>query len=199
MAGLLGSGAGRVRGGAGEQPPTDAAGGLAKLSGQTAQVYGETRYAAQSWSHRRRVIIKAEGGRLPGRDPKCNPRCVVTNVADAPATVYALYGQRGDMENRLKELHHGLALDRTSCSQFWANQFRVLLTAAAYVLLQELRRRAQGTDCADAQVSTLRERLLKLAVWVEGSVRRLVRHRPRTAPWGATWRRLAVVVGALPG
>ena len=171
--------------------------GLSKFSGRMEHVYGETLYAAQSWSHRRRVIIKAEVVRLPGRDPTCNPRFVVTNVAEAPATVYALYCQRGDMETRLKELHEGLALDRTSCSRFWANQFRVLLTAAAYVLLQELRRRAQGTTCADAPVSTLRARLLKLAVWVECSVRRLVLHLPRTAPWSATWQRLAV--GATPG
>jgi len=173
--------------------------GLSKYSGRTEHVYGETLYAARSWSHRRRVIIKAEVVRLPGRDPKCNPRFVVTNLREAPATGYAVYCQRGDMENRLKELHEGLALDRTSCSRFWANQFRVLLTAAAYVLLQELRRRAHGTTCATAQVLTLRERLLKLAVWVERSVRRLVLHLPTTAPWGATWCRVALAAGALPG
>lgn len=170
-----------------------------KASGRTEHVYGETRYAARSWSHRRRVIIKAEVVRLPGREAKCNPRFVVTNLRDAPATVYAGDCQRGDAENRLKELHDGLALGRTSCARFWANQFRVLLTAAAYVLLQELRRCAQGTDCARAQVATLRDRLLKLAVWVERSVRRIVLHLPRTAPWAATWRRLAVAVGASPG
>ena len=173
--------------------------GLSKYSGRTEHVYGETLYAARSWAHRRRVIIKAEVVRLPGRDPKCNPRFVVTNLRETPAAVYAVYCQRGDMENRLKELHEGLALDRTSCSRFWANQFRVLLTTAAYVLLQELRQRAQGTECATAQITTLRERLLKLAVWIERSVRRLVLHLPRTAPWGATWRRLAVALGAVPG
>ena len=173
--------------------------GLSKYSGHTEHVYGDTLYAAGSWSRRRRVIIKAEVVRLPGRDPQCNPRFVVTNLGDTPATVYALYCQRGEMENRLKELHNGLALGRTSCSQFWANQFRVLLTTAAYVLLQELRRRAQGTACASVQVSTLRERLLKLAVWVDRSVRRLVMHLPQCAPWGDTWRRVAVAVGATPG
>src|ERR1035441_9750614 len=55
-----------------------------------------------------------------------------------------------------------LQVDRTSCSDFWVNQFRVLLTAAAYVLMQELRLRAARTNCARAQVWTLRERLLKL-------------------------------------
>ncbi|MDI3462188.1 MAG: hypothetical protein OJF50_006102 [Nitrospira sp.] len=173
--------------------------GLSKYSGHTEHVFGETLYAARSWSHRRRVIIKAEVVRLPGRDPRCNPRFVVTNLREAPAAVYAVYCQRGDMENRLKELHDGLALGRTSCSQFWANQFRVLLTTAAYVLLQELRRQAQGTACATAQVATLRERLLKLAVWVERSVRRLVLHLPQCAPWGDTWRRVAVAVGATAG
>jgi hypothetical protein len=120
--------------------------------------------------------------RLPERDPNCNPRFVVTNLRETPAAVYAVYGQRGDRENRLKELHHGLALDRTSCSRFWANQFHALLTAAAYVLLQTLRQKTHGTDCATAQVSTLRERLFKLAVWVERLVRRIVLHLPSSAP-----------------
>jgi hypothetical protein len=173
--------------------------GLSKYSGHTEHVYGDTRYAARSWSHRRRVIIKAEVIRLPGHDPKCNPRFVVTNLDDSPARVYTIYCQRGDVENRFKELHDGLALGRTSCTQFWANQFRVLLTVAADVLLQELRRRAQGTVCATAQVSTLRERLLKLAVWVERSVRRFVLHLPQFAPWSNAWCRVAVAVGATPG
>ena len=172
--------------------------GLSKFSGRTEHVSGETCYAARSWSRRRRVIIKAEVVRLPGREPRCNPRFVVTNLQESPAAVYAVYCQRGDVENRLKELHEGLALGRTSCSRFWANQFRVLLTAAAYVLLQDLRRQAQGTAYATAQVATLRERLLKLAVWVEGSVRRLVLHLPRFAPWGAAWRQVASAVGAVP-
>jgi hypothetical protein len=144
------------------------------------------------------VIIKADVIRLPGRDPKCNPRFVVTNLREAPAAVDTVYCQRGDMENRLKELPDGLALGRTSCTRFWANPCRVLLTAAAYVLLQELRRQAQSTVCANAQVSTLRERLLKLAVWVERSVRRLVLHLPQCAPWGDTGRRVAIAVGATP-
>ena len=167
-----------------------------KASGRTEHLYGETRYAAKKWSRKRRIIMKAEVVRHPGRDPKNNPRFVVTNLPDAPQTVYAIYCQRGDMENRLKELHHGLEMDRTSCSRFLANQFRVLLTMAAYILFQELRRRAQGTVCADAQVTTLRERLIKLAVWVERSVRRIVLHLPTAFPWLRTWRQLARAVGA---
>ena len=168
-----------------------------KATGQTEHLYGETRYAAKTWKRRRRVIIKAEVVRHPGRDPKNNPRFVVTNLPGAPQTIYEqIYCQRGDVENRLKELHHGLELDRTSCSRFLANQFRVLLTLAAYLLFQELQRRARGTACADAQVTTLRERLIKLAVWVERSVRRIVLHLPTSFPWRRTWRQLARAAGA---
>jgi len=169
---------------------------LSRASGRTEHLYGETRYAARTWKRKRRVIIKAEVVRHPGRTPKNNPRFVVTNRPDDPEAVYQLYCQRGDVENRLKELHHGLELDRTSCSRFLANQLRVLLTLAAYILFQELRRRAAGTVCADAQVTTLRERLLKLAVWVERSVRRIVLHLPMTFPWLRTWRQIARAVGA---
>ena len=169
---------------------------LSKATGRTAHLYGETRYAARKWKRKRRVIIKAEVVRHPGRDPKNNPRFVMTNLMDEPEAVYQFYCGRGDVENRLKELHHGLEMDRTSCEHFLANQFRVLLTLAAYVLFQELRRRAAGTTCADAQVTTLRERLLKLAVRVERSVRRIVLHLPDTFPWLSTWRRIARAVGA---
>jgi hypothetical protein len=169
-----------------------------RASGQTEHLYGETRYAANSWKRKRRVIIKAEVVRHPGRTPKNNPRFVVTNLPHTPARVYAISCQRGDLENRLKELHHGLEMDRTSCSRFWPNQLRVLLALAAYVLLQELRRRAGGTTCADAQVSTLRERLIKLAARVERSVRRIVLHLPRHFPWLSDWRHIAHAVGARP-
>src|SRR3970282_2168973 len=153
----------------------------ARATGETAHLFGETRYAAKSWDQPRRVFIKAEVVRHPGRDPKNNPRFVVTNLTGSPKAVYAFYCARGDMENRLKELHHGLELDRTSCSRFLANQFRVLLTAAAYVLFQELQRRAHGTACAGAQVTTLRDRLLKVAVGVECACARGRLHSPPRA------------------
>jgi hypothetical protein len=171
---------------------------LSKASGQTEHLYGETRYAARKWKRKRRVIIKAEVVRHPGRPPKNNPRFVITNLPDAPEAVYQIYCGRGDMENRLKELHHGLEMDRTSCHRFMANQFRFLLTAAAYILFQSLQTHAQGTACAGAQVSTLRERLIKLAAWVERSVRRIVLHLPTTYPWLTTWRQIALRVGAAP-
>lgn len=98
------------------------------------------------------MIIKAEVVRHPGRDPKDNPRFVVTNLSQTPKWIYEkIYCQRGDAENRIKELQLGLEMDRTSCSSSWANQLRVLLTTAAFVLMQELRLRVARTACARAR------------------------------------------------
>ncbi len=171
-----------------------------QVTGETEHLYGECRYAARSWPHRRRVIIKAEVVRHLGRDPKDNPRFVITNLSQNPQWVYErVYCQRGEIENRIKELHHGLEIDRTSCSRFWANQFRVLMTAAAYVLMQELRLRAAGTVCDRAQVGTLRERLLKIGVRIEASVRRIVLHLPASFPYRRTWNHVACALGARAG
>lgn len=172
---------------------------LSRESGETAHLYGETRYAAGTWEQRRRVIIKAEVVRHPGRAPKDNPRFVVTNLKHSPRHLYeAIYCARGDVENRIKELHHGLEIDRTSCSRFLANQLRGLLTAAAYVLYQELRLRAACTALRSAQVNTLREQLMKLGAWVESSVRRIVLHLPATCLHRHDWQIIAHNLGAAP-
>jgi len=172
---------------------------LSRQSGETEHVYGEASYAARTWHQARRVILKAEVVRHADKPPKDNPRFVITNLQQSPQWIYEqVYCQRGDIENRIKELHD-LQIDRTSCSDFWANQFRVLLTAAAYVLMQELRLRAARTNCARAQVWTLRERLLKLGARVLVSVRRVVVHLPASFPYLSVYRRVALGLGALPG
>lgn len=170
---------------------------LSKGSQQTEHVYAETLYATKTWPCRRRIIIKAEITRHPGRDPKDNPRFVVTNMTQTPRWVYQdFYCGRGEIENRIKELHHGLEIDRTSCSRFLANQLRVLLTAAAYVLMQELRLRAAGTKLARAQVSTLRDCLIKIGARVGSSVRRIVLHLPESFPFANAWGTVAHSLGA---
>lgn len=172
---------------------------LSRQSGKTEHVYSEANYAAQSWARPRRIIIKAEIVRTEGKTPKDNPRFVITNMKQSPQWLYEqVYCQRGEIENRIKELHD-LQIDRTSCSDFWANQFRVLLTATAYVLMQELRLQAAHTSCARAQVWTLRERLLKLGARVVGSVRRVVVHLPTSFPFLSTFRQVALALGASPG
>ena len=169
-------------------------------SEQTEHVYTETdEYQAGTWNHARRVVIKAEVVRLADREPRDNPRFVVTNMRQTPRFLYEkVYCARGDAENRIKELK-ALQIDRTSCQAFSANQLRVLLTAAAYVLMQELRLRAADTACARAQVPWLRDRLLKLGVQVVRSARRIVLRLPRATPDLAAWRHIAFALGARAG
>jgi hypothetical protein len=172
---------------------------LAGLTDRTEHVYGEARYAARSWKQERRVILKAEVVRAADKAPKDNPRFVITNMKQSPQWLYEkVYCQRGEIENRIKELH-AMEIDRTSCSLFWANQLRVLLTAAAYVLMQELRLAAAGTNCARGQVWTLRERFLKLGARVVASARRMVVHLPQSFPFLVAFRHIALKLGASPG
>lgn len=169
-----------------------------KASGESERVYGEVSYAAETWPHERRVVVKAEV--LAGEPPRDNPRFTVTNSRRGAQFVYEdFYCARGDSENRIKELQRELALGRTSCSSFLANQLRVLEAATAYVLYQELRLRVRRTELGRAQVGTIRVRLLKVAVTVVQSVRRLVFHFPAAYPWKDLWQRVALAVGAVPG
>ena len=139
---------------------------------QSHRVFGEFQYAAGSWDRQRRVIAKAE--HLPG--DKANSRFVVTNLGGEARQLYEqTYCERGEMENRIKEQQLGLFADRTSCHRFVANQFRVLLAAAAYVLMSHVRRvGCAGTELAVGTVVTLRLKLLKIGAWVGWSVRRVV-------------------------
>jgi len=165
-----------------------------QVSGQTEHVYGECPYATRkTWPWERRVIYKAEVVRAANKEPKDNPRFVVTNLRQSPQWIYEkVYCLRGDVENRIKELHDGMQIGRTSCSNFWANTFRVVLTAAAYVLMQEMRLHLAPTRYARAQVSTLRERFLKLGAQVVVSVRRIVLHLPRSFPDRDSFHHLAL-------
>jgi Transposase DDE domain group 1 len=172
-----------------------------KISGQTEHVYDECRYATKkTWPWKRRIIYKAEVVRAANKEPKDNPRFVVTNLKQNPQWIYEqVYCQRGDVENRIKELHDGMQIGRTSCSNFLANTFRVLLTAAAYVLMQEMRLRLARTSHAHEQVSTLRAHFLKLGAHVIASVRRIVLHLPQAFPFRDSFHRLALSLGAQTG
>ena len=151
------------------------------------------------WHRGRRVIFKAEAVRAESKEPRDNPRFVVTNMKQSPKWLYEEVNcQRDDIENRIKELK-ALDVDRTSCTSLWANQLRVLMAAAAYVLLQEIRLNAALTRLARAQVWTLRERLLKLGARVVASVRRIVVHLPESFPWRSDFQRIAVALGATSG
>lgn len=161
------------------QPFMDQAKSRSEQTGEPQRVFADLTYAADTWDRKRRGIAKAEY--LPGRgggDAKENFRFLVTNLPGDGQTLYEqTYCRRGDAENRIKEQQLGLFADRTSCHDFTANQFRVLLSAAAYVLLQHVRGHAlAGTDLAEAQVSTMRLKLLKIGGLVKRSARRIVLH-----------------------
>jgi hypothetical protein len=153
------------------------------LFGQTGakqRNFYEVHYAAKTWDRRRRVIVKAE--RLV-QGP--NTRFVVTNLDHSPEEIYdEWYTPRGEMENRIKEQQLGLFADRTSCHAFLANQFRLLLAAAAYMLIEHLRREdLKGTELAKAQTGTIRLKLFKIAARVRVSVRRVVLHLSSGCPY----------------
>lgn len=150
---------------------------------ETVQVFGQFFYQAGSWTRPRRVIVKAEW-----MAEGANPRFVVTSSgALTPRSRYRFYCQRGDVENRIKELKEGLHADRLSCHRFLANQFRLLLHGAAYVLLQALRARLVGTPLARAQVGTLRLKLLKVGAQIRESARRFLVSLPSAYPWFEEW------------
>jgi hypothetical protein len=166
-----------------------------KKTGQPQRIFGWFAYAASSWDRQRRVIVKAEH---TAQGP--NPRFIVVNVPGDPQELYEdVYCQRGDMENRIKEQQLDLFADRTSCHRFQANQFRLLLSSAAYVLVQALRRTAlRGTELEKAQVGTIRSKLLKVAARVVISARRVVFHLASSYPFGERFRAVFERVMSLP-
>jgi len=151
-------------------------------------------YAAESWPHRRAVVLKAEVG-AQGR----NPRFVVTTLEGFDATLlYDAYCDRGQSENYIKDFKNALAADRLSCSSFVANSLRLLLHAAAYRLMRALRDAVATVrqDLGRMQFDTLRLRLLKVAALVRRSARRLWIQLPAAFPLGAVFRHLAEQLAA---
>ena len=119
--------------------------------------FGEAVYQAEGWTHTRRVIIKAE---VLEKGP--NVRFVVTNRRAEAKTQYEDYVDRGEAEGWIKDLKNACRADRLSCHAFWANQFRLLLHAAAYWLLDTLRRWLTQAGSGRMQLDTLRLALVKI-------------------------------------
>jgi hypothetical protein len=139
--------------------PVLAAARQQQAAGPDAKVrhFGEAEYQAESWAKPRRVIIKAE---LLEKGP--NVRFVVTTGTTEAQAVYEDYVDRGAAEGWIKDLKNACRADRLSCHAFWANQFRLLLHAAAYWLLDTLRRWLTQLGSQRMQLDTLRLQLLKI-------------------------------------
>jgi hypothetical protein len=158
----------------------------AAQDGAKVRLLGETLYQAESWPHERRVVMKAEV--LP---KGTNTRFVVTTRDDAPASVYDRYIDRGESENWIKDLKRGCFADRLSCHRFWANQFRLLLHAAAYWLLDTVRRWLVARQITRMTLDTLRLRLLKVGGWVREWPTRVRLRLASSHPGEGWWRALA--------
>jgi hypothetical protein len=134
---------------------------------------------AASWPLPRRVVAKVE--RL---EKGLNQRFVVTNLGLEPWIVYDwIYTQRGEAENRIKELKNQLKADRLSCHRFKANQFRLLLHTAAYCLFLLPRRHLENTELEAAQVHTIRLKLLKIGARVRQTARKVWVHLASGYPY----------------
>lgn len=138
--------------------------------GKKQRLFGSIRYAAHSWDHSRRVIVKAEHS---SHGP--NPRFIVTNLEQSDQYLYdKIYCARGEMENRIKDQQLSLFADRTSCSKWWPNQFRQLLSGMAYVLFEAMRRLSlKNTSLKVATPATIRLQLLKVGAVVIRNTRRV--------------------------
>lgn len=154
------------------------------------RLVSEIRYQASSWTHARRVVVKAEA--LP---KGTNTRFVVTNRTDASDHLYDWYVERGETENWIKDLKRACAADRLSCHGFWANQFRLLLHAAAYWLLDTVRRWLGTVAVPRMQLDTLRLRLIKIGGWVREVTTRVRLHLASSHPGQPLWVLLATRMG----
>jgi hypothetical protein len=139
-------------------------------SGEKQRLFGEFRYAADTWDRQRRVIVRVEH-----TEKGSNPRYLVTSLPGSAQRLYEdRYCARGEMENRIKEQQLDLFADRTSCHPWWPNQLRVLLSSAAYCLVEARRRLAlQGTELAQATCGTIRLRLFKIGAVIVRNTRRI--------------------------
>jgi hypothetical protein len=163
-------------------------------TGKAARVFSEFNYQTRKtkksgWDRERRVVAKAE--HIDGKE---NPRFVVTSLTTeqwAARPLYEeLYCARGEMENRIKE-QFSLFADRVSAESIRANQMRLYLSAMAYILVSGLRRLGlQATELAEAQVSTIRTKLLKIGARIRVSVRKVWVSMASSYPWQGLYQQV---------
>jgi hypothetical protein len=177
-------------------------------TGEKQRLFTVLPYQADSWDHERTVVIKAEC-----HAQGTNRRAVVTNRPGAmivPQGVYDEYVQRGESENRNKELKVDLCGERLSDHRFMANLFRLLMHTLALNLIIRLRgtlpdaapedRRsaplpdaerpgpATAAELRRAQPATWRLRLIKVAAEIIVSARRVLIRLSSAWPSLPTWR-----------
>jgi hypothetical protein len=156
-----------------------------QATGAKVRLAAEAGYQAESWPHPRRVVYKAEA-----LEKGPNTRFVVTTRAGPPLDLYDWYVDRGTPEQWVGDLKLGCFADRLSDHRFWANQFRLLLHAAAYWLLDTLRRWLSRLGVPRLELATLRLRLLKIGGRVREHAGTVRLHLATSHPAEPLWRLL---------
>ena len=167
-----------------------------KQLGKACRVYASGNYAAGTWAHSRRVVCRINVNDCGELDA----RYIVTSFEQTGAQYLyeEVYCDRGNAELFIKDHKNGLKSDRASCHKATANQFRLFMHSAAYMLMHALRDKLlAGTQLANAQFDTIRLRLLKCAARVEISTRRILFHLPLHFPFKDICRRISEVFAAL--
>lgn len=150
---------------------------------EPARYYAEFEYAADTWHNPQRVIARIEIS-----NGLANTRFIVTSLKEISAEdAYLFYCERGEQENRIKELKLDIASDRTSCHRFLANQFRLLLHAAVCVLMAAIQDGLRSTPFESAQVRTIRLKLLKVGAQATESLRTLWLRLSSSFPYRRIW------------
>jgi hypothetical protein len=160
--------------------------------GRKVRLLSEGHYQARSWQIERRVVYKAEV-----MEEGTNTRFVVTNKPDEPDELYAHYTQRSETENRIKDLKVALKADRLSCHRFVANQFRLLLHAAAYWLMDTLRKKLVDEGIERMQLDTLRLKLVKIGGRVRELLTKVRIHLASGHPGQYLWHALSRAFGVV--
>jgi hypothetical protein len=142
--------------------------------------YHSFMYKAGSWENYHRVIVKVEVGTMG-----TNIRYIVTSLADfRTRDLYEKgYCARGSMELRIKDHKLYLKSDRSSCTKFTANQFRLFLHSMAYILIHTLQKQIlKGSEYANATMKTIQLKIIKTAAWVKEMKTRIKIELPQFCP-----------------
>lgn len=157
--------------------------------------YHSFSYKAQSWKNEQRVIVKIEVTHMG-----TNIRYIVTDLWEYRTK--ALYEQgycgRGRMELNIKDHKTYLNSDRMSCHRFYANQFRLFLHSAAYVLMHTMQQNVlKCNGLASVTVKTFRERFIKIAAHVRELKTKISVELPMSCPEAQLLEKYLLTIGQL--
>ena len=157
------------------------------------KLFSEGSYRAGSWEHARRVVYKAEA-----MEQGTNTRFLVSTRNDLePKNLYEFYVRRGESENWIKDFKLHIKADRLSCSRFVANQFRLLLHACAYWLMDALRRKLVASGARRMQLDTLQLVLIKVGGRVRELMTKIRMHLAYGHPGQSSWHALSLAFGSI--